>query len=37
MTEQTQDANKLIAERRTKLTHIRENYKCNGITKYYRR
>ncbi|MDO6641005.1 lysine--tRNA ligase [Shewanella sp. 5_MG-2023] len=30
MTEQTQDENKLIAERRAKLDHIRENCPANG-------
>ncbi|MEZ9198114.1 lysine--tRNA ligase [Shewanella sp. 10N.286.54.B9] len=30
MTEQTQDENKLIAERRAKLEHIRENCPANG-------
>ncbi|WP_293762048.1 lysine--tRNA ligase [uncultured Paraglaciecola sp.] len=37
MTEQTQDENKLIAERRAKLTHIRENCKSNGFPNDFRR
>ena len=37
MTEQTQDENKLIAERRAKLTHIRESCKSNGFPNDFRR
>ncbi|MFB1034036.1 MAG: OB-fold nucleic acid binding domain-containing protein, partial [Sinobacterium sp.] len=37
MTEQTQDENKLIAERRAKLSNIRENCKSNGYPNDFRR
>ena len=37
MTEQTQDENKLIAERRAKLSRIRENCKSNGFPNDFRR
>ena len=37
MTEQQQDENKLIAERRTKLSQIRENCKSNGFPNTFRR
>jgi len=37
MTEQTQDENKLIAERRAKLSHIRENCESNGFPNDFRR
>ena len=37
MTEQQQDENKLIAERRAKLSQIRENCKSNGFPNTFRR
>ena len=37
MTEQTQDANKLIAERRAKLENIRENCSANAHPNKFRR
>ncbi|OOE42683.1 lysine--tRNA ligase [Salinivibrio kushneri] len=37
MTDQLPDENKLIAERRAKLTHIRENCKANGHPNDFRR
>ena len=37
MTQQTQDENKLIAERRSKLDAIRENCRANGFPNHFRR
>ncbi|MFP3344613.1 lysine--tRNA ligase, partial [Halomonas sp. SIMBA_159] len=37
MTEQVQDENKLIAERRAKLEHIRQDCKANGHPNDFRR
>ena len=37
MTDQQHDENKLIAERRAKLTSIRENCRANGFPNEFRR